>query len=155
MDPDRVAEILSTGNVTVLRNDIYSVQRSGAELHIGGVDDITAKADRLDLLMEKMPRFGPALMLAHEPDFADETAATGRFFLQLSGHSHGTQFVPPFIGPIIRGRHFKKYPNGRYQVGDMVQYTSNGVGTHAVRLRINCPPEIVVVTLNEAEKNLK
>jgi predicted MPP superfamily phosphohydrolase len=55
MDPDRVTEILSAGNVTVLRNDIYSVQRSGAELHIGGVDDIIAKADRLDLLMKKMP----------------------------------------------------------------------------------------------------
>ena len=155
MDADRVTEILSAGGVTVLRNDVYTVQRGGAELHIGGVDDITAKADRLDLLMEQMPRSGSALMLAHEPDFADETAATGRFFLQLSGHSHGTQIVPPIIGPVIRGRHFRKYPNGRYQVGDMVQYTSNGVGTHAVRLRINCPPEIVVVTLIGERENLE
>jgi predicted MPP superfamily phosphohydrolase len=155
MDPERVAEILSAGSVTVLRNDVYTVRRDGVELHVGGVDDIVAKADRLDLVMEKMPRSGPALMLAHEPDFADETAATGRFFLQLSGHSHGTQIVPPFIGPVLRRNHFKKYPNGRYKVGDMVQYTSNGVGTHAVRLRINCPPEIVVVTLNRAGENLE
>jgi predicted MPP superfamily phosphohydrolase len=48
---------------------------------------------------------------------------------------------------LLRARYFKKYPAGRYQVKDMVQYTSNGVGTHAMRLRINCPPEIVVVTL--------
>jgi hypothetical protein len=154
MDPGRVTEILSAGNVKVLRNDVYSVRRDGAELHIGGVDNITVEADRLDLVMAQMPQSGPALMLAHEPDFADQTAATGRFFLQLSGHSHGTQIVPPFIGPLLRGEHFKKYPNGRYQVGDMVQYTSNGVGTHAVRLRINCPPEIVVVTLNVAGENL-
>ena len=72
-----------------------------------------------------------------------------RFFLQLSGHSHGTQIVPPFFGPVSYAANlFEKYPSGRYQVGNMVQYTSNGVGTHAVRLRINCPPEIVVVTLN-------
>ena len=35
-DPDRVTEILSAGNVIVLRNDVYSVRRDGAELHIGG-----------------------------------------------------------------------------------------------------------------------
>ena len=151
MDPDRVTEILSAGNVTVLRNDVYTVNKDGAELHIAGVDDISAAADRLDLVLEKLPATGPALMLAHEPDFADETAAVGRFFLQLSGHSHGSQIVPPLIGPVLRGNHFKNYPKGRYQVGDMVQYTSNGVGTHAMRLRVNCPPEIVVVTLKAAE----
>ena len=148
MDADRVTEILSAGNVTVLRNDVYSVLRDRAELHIAGVDDIVVHADRLDLVVGQLPEAGPALMLAHEPDFADETAATGRFFLQLSGHSHGTQIVPPGIGPVLRRFYFRKYPKGRYQVGDMVQYTSNGVGTHAVRLRINCPPEIVVVTLH-------
>lgn len=148
MDADRVTEILSDGNVTVLRNDVYSVRRNGAELHIGGVDDISSEADRLDLVLQALPPSAPALVLAHEPDFADETAATGRFFLQLSGHSHGTQIVPPFIGPVLRGNLFQKYPTGRYQVGDMVQYTSNGVGTHALRLRVNCPPEIVVVTLS-------
>ena len=98
--------------------------------------------------MAKMPATGPALMLAHEPDFADKTAATGRFFLQLSGHSHGTQIILPGLGSFLRGTHFKKYPHGLYKVGEMMQYTSNGVGTHAFRLRINCPPEIVVITLN-------
>jgi predicted MPP superfamily phosphohydrolase len=147
MGANRVTEVLSAGNVTVLRNDVFSIKRSTAELHVGGVDDIIAEADRLEIVMDKLPPTGPAMMLAHEPDFADETAATGRFFLQLSGHSHGTQLVPPILGPVIRGRQFQKYPSGLYQIGDMLQYTSNGVGTHALRLRINCPPEIVVVTL--------
>ncbi len=151
LGPDRVTEILEAGNVRVLRNDVFTIENEGSVLHVGGVDDITAGADRLDKVMAKMPPAGPALMLAHEPDFADKTAATGRFFLQLSGHSHGTQIVPPLIGPVLRGRHFVNYPNGRYQIGDMVQYTSNGVGTHAMRLRVNCPPEIVVVTLRAAE----
>jgi len=43
---------------------------------------------------------------------------------------------------------FRKYPLGRYQVGDMVQYTNPGVGTHVLRLRINVPPEITVITLH-------
>ena len=111
-----------------------------------------AEADRLDQVMERMPETGPALILVHEPDFADETAATGRFFLQLSGHSHGMQIRVPGARHLLRARYFKKYPAGRYQVKGMVQYTSNGVGTHALRLRINCPPEIVVVTLKAVSR---
>ncbi len=148
MDPARVTEILAAGNVTVLSNDLVTIGKGEATLYVAGVDNISVGADDLELVLEKLPPKGAAVMLAHEPDFADKTAATGRFFLQLSGHSHGTQLVPPFVGPVIRGTHFQNYPNGRYQVGSMVQYTSNGVGTHAVRLRINCPPEIVVITLH-------
>ncbi|HUM71869.1 MAG TPA: metallophosphoesterase, partial [Chloroflexota bacterium] len=71
----------------------------------------------------------------------------GRFALQLSGHSHGGQMVLPKVGP-MRGPLFKRYPNGRYQVGQMVQYTNRGVGTNAIRLRYRCKPEITVITLN-------
>jgi len=148
LDVHKVRMILAAGSVVELANDVWTVEREGAYLHVAGVDNISVCADRLDEVMAKMPTSGPALMLAHEPDFADQTAATGRFFLQLSGHSHGTQIILPGLGPVLRGSHFKKYPHGLYQVGDMMQYTSNGVGTHAFRLRINCPPEIVVITLN-------
>ena len=44
------------------------------------------KAMRSDL-----PEDEPAILLVHEPDFADISGATGRFALQLSGHSHGGQ----------------------------------------------------------------
>jgi hypothetical protein len=85
--------------------------------------------------------------LAHEPDFAEQSAESGRFGLQLSGHSHGGQILLPGLGP-MRGEMFRKYPLGRYQVGDMVQYTNRGIGTHVLRLRINCAPEITMVSLH-------
>ncbi|MDX1413683.1 MAG: metallophosphoesterase [Candidatus Promineifilaceae bacterium] len=147
LDLDQIRYILRAGHVIELPNDVYTIDRDDAQLHVAGVDSISLGADRLDEVLKKMPPSGPALMLAHEPDFADQTAATGRFFLQLSGHSHGTQIIPPGMGPVLRGENFKKYPKGLYQVGNMAQYTSNGVGTHALRLRINCPPEIVVIVL--------
>ena len=147
LEPERVREALRAGGFQVLDNDVVTISRGEANLHIAGVDDVIVCADRLDQVMEKMPETGPALILVHEPDFADETAATGRFFLQLSGHSHGLQIRLPGVRHLLRARYFKKYPTGRYQINGMVQYTSNGVGTHAMRLRINCPPEIVVVKL--------
>jgi predicted MPP superfamily phosphohydrolase len=89
--------------------------------------------------------------LAHEPDFADTSAATGRFDLQLSGHTHGGQVVLPFIGPPILPHLGRKYPSGLYKVQEMFQYTNRGVGMARLPLRINCPPEITVFILESME----
>jgi predicted MPP superfamily phosphohydrolase len=146
-DPQGVRHVLQDAGVRELANDVMSLQRGTAVLNVAGVDDILVGANDLDNVLAMMPVHGPALLLAHEPDFADESAASGRFFLQLSGHSHGGQILLPGLGP-FRGKMFRKYPLGRYQVGDMVQYTNPGVGTHVLRLRINVPPEITVITLH-------
>ena len=46
----------------------------------------------------------------------------------------------------------KKYPVGKYKVGNMIQYTSRGLGTNSFRLRINCKPEITIFTLKTTKK---
>lgn len=146
LDVSRVRRAVADAGVIELQNDVYTVRRGTAVLHIAGVDDIMVKQDDLAMVLAKLPPDGPAILLAHEPDFADVSAATGRFALQLSGHSHGGQIVLPHLGP-LRGPLFRKYPHGRYQVGDMVQYTNRGLGTNMIRLRLNCRPEITVITL--------
>ncbi len=148
-DPVGVRKVLHEAGVRELANDVLSLHRSSAALYVAGVDDILVGADDLARVLEILPAGGPAILLAHEPDFADTSAATGRFGLQLSGHSHGGQILLPRLGP-VRGQMFRKYPLGRYQVGDMVQYTNAGIGTHVLRLRINCPPEITVFTLRSS-----
>lgn len=150
MDVGRVRQVLAASGVVELPNSVCTLRRGTAVLHIAGVDCITVKADDLSAVLSALPADGPAILLAHEPDFADASAATGRFALQLSGHSHGGQVVLPRVGP-LRGPLFKRYPNGRYQVGQMVQYTNRGVGTNAIRLRYRCKPEITVITLFAAD----
>jgi predicted MPP superfamily phosphohydrolase len=147
LDAGRVRKILQESGVIELENDVYLVWRGGACLPIAGVDDAMVGKARLDVVLEKLPDSGLAVLLAHEPDFADISAASGRFGLQLSGHSHGGQIVLPRYGPIVRGPLFKRYPIGRYQVGSMVQYTNRGLGTHVLRLRVNCAPEITRIIL--------
>jgi hypothetical protein len=117
-------------------------------LHIAGVDDVWEEHARLDMVLEQLPADGAAILLAHEPDFADESAATGRFDLQLSGHSHGGQVIYPFGGPPILPTYAKKYPVGRYQVSGMIQYTNRGLGMIPPHVRFNCRPEITVFTLS-------
>jgi uncharacterized protein len=141
-----VKSSIANAGVTLLENTIYTVNRNGATLHIAGVGDVWCGAANLPLVLAQLPDTGAAIMLAHEPDFADETAATGRFGLQLSGHSHGGQVRIPFMKKKYPP-YGVKYPIGRYRVGEMIQYTNRGVGFPSIHARFNCRPEISVFDL--------
>ncbi len=146
-DVDLVRRCLRESGVIELRNNVRTMSRGNASLHVSGVDDVMEGRSRLDLVLKKLPGDGAAVLLAHEPDFADVSAATGRFDLQLSGHSHGGQVRLPFHGPVFLPPFSQRYDNGLYEVGDMLQYTNRGLGFVDARLRFLCRPEITVLTL--------
>ncbi len=147
-DAEPIRKALQAAKVTLLENTIFTLKRGDATLNIAGVGDVFAKEDKLDLVLAQLPTTGAAIVLAHEPDFADVTAATGRFGLQLSGHSHGGQIRIPFYDGYMPEL-AQKYPIGRYQVGEMIQYTNRGIGTIKLYARFNCRPEISVFTLTQ------
>jgi predicted MPP superfamily phosphohydrolase len=148
----KIRSILSESKIIELNNDVYTVTREGCALHFAGVDSTTVKKNQLNKVLQRLPSGGPAILLAHEPDFADISAETKRFSVQLSGHSHGGQFVIPKLGTPFRGDGFKKYPLRKYQVGEMTLYTNPGIGTNTFWIRINCAPEITVIDLQSKEK---
>lgn len=150
---DKIRKSLKESNIVDLSNDVYTLENEGKELHFAGVDSVMLNKHRLDVVMDKLPDFGPAVLLAHEPDFADISSTTGRFSLQISGHSHGGQFLIPGIGTFIRGSQFLKYPLGKYKVRNMIQYTNRGLGTNIFWIRINCAPEITVFNLRSQKEN--
>ncbi|MFM2429880.1 MAG: hypothetical protein RLZZ511_1093 [Cyanobacteriota bacterium] len=145
-----IADQLTQAKVQVLENQTVNLSRQAAPLTIAGLGDALTFHDDLPAVLSQLPAQGPAILLAHEPDVADQTAASDRFGLQLSGHSHGGQIKLPMIGVRrITPKLAKKYPNGLYQVGNLMQYTSRGVGLAGrVRIRLNCRPEITVFTLH-------
>jgi uncharacterized protein len=145
-NPNLIQNTLESANVQMLTNQVVTLHRQSAQLHVGGVDDIWTHRDRLDQVLAALPVDGAAILLAHEPDFADTSAATGRFDLQLSGHSHGGQVYFPFWQRVLPPLAYK-YPVGQYTVGSMVQYTNRGVGMSGLPFRFNCRPEITAFTL--------
>lgn len=148
-----VRQVLREAGVVELNNTVHTLRRGGAMLHLAGVDCWWEHHARLDKVLAALPPEGAAVLLAHEPDFADLSAPTGRFDLQLSGHSHGGQVRLPLRGLLALPKHSRKYPVGEYRVGSMVQYTNRGLGTahpHP-RVRLNCRPEITVFTLLSPE----
>ncbi len=147
---DFARQSLREAGVVELSNRVHRLRRGDATLHVAGVDDYWTGHARLEEVLGQLPAEGAAILLAHEPDFADISAPTGRFDLQISGHSHGGQVRLPLLGAPVLPPYGRKYPMGLYRVGSMLQYTNRGVGMLSPRVRLNCRPEITVYTLETA-----
>lgn len=149
-DDALVRRALRNAEIYLLDNKVHTIQRDEAALHLCGVDDVWEKQHRLSRVLDALPQSGAAILLAHEPDFADESAAVHRFDLQLSGHAHGGQVYLPGYGAPILPPFGKKYPVGLYKVGTMWQYSTRGLGMVKPFIRLNCRPEITLLTLYAA-----
>jgi predicted MPP superfamily phosphohydrolase len=68
--------------------------------------------------------------------------------LQLSGHTHGGQVRLPLIGALFTGSLYGKgFEAGRMELNNMTLYITRGIGLEgaaAPRLRLLCPPEIIL-----------
>lgn len=146
-DAALVRAAIHDAGIVELDNDVLTLRRGGPALHIAGLDDYWERHDRLDLVLRRLPRTGAAVLLIHEPDYADISCRTGAFDLQLSGHSHGGQVRLPLLGPLRLPRFARRYPMGMYRVGRMIVYTNRGLGMLPPHLRFDCRPEITVFTL--------
>lgn len=153
MGASKVRRIFKESEVVDLSNDVNTLEKNGDFLNICGVDSCTVCADNLDKVISKIKEDTPSILLSHEPDFATESSKTNKFDLQISGHSHGGQFIIPKVETTpFRGPNSRKFPVGIYKVGNMMQYTSKGLGTNSFRMRINCKPEITIITLKTNKK---
>ena len=88
---------------------------------------------------------GATILLAHDPRRLTEAAALN-IPLVLAGHTHGGQVVLPGIGaPAAR-----KFPvlAGLARRDQTTMFVSRGIGTIYLPLRLNCPPEVAVLSLS-------
>jgi hypothetical protein len=148
-DPSRVINSLRAAGIQILGNQSAPIETNGARFWLAGVDDVMEKRSDLDKALLNVPANEPVVLLAHEPDFADYVA---RFpvDLQLSGHSHGGQVRIPFVRPLWLPPLAKKYIWGLFKIGGLTLYTNPGLGTVGLPVRMNCPPEITLLTLRRS-----
>ena len=146
-DPPGLETLIRRAGLTLLRNENVAIELAGERLYVAGVDDVWEKQDDLPLALNGVPEESCAILLAHEPDFADEAAVDGRVVLQLSGHSHGGQIRLPGVGALRLPNLGRKYPEGLFSMGKMQLYVNRGIGVVTPPVRINCPPEVTVLEL--------
>ena len=150
-DPEEVTRAVKAEGIRMLENQSQAIEHDGARFWLAGVDDVLSGAPDLAETLHGIPANDAVILLAHEPDFADE-AAKFPIDLQLSGHSHGGQVRIPFVPLFYLPDLAKKYVMGTYQVGPLPLYTNAGIGTVNIPVRLNCPPEITLITVRSAQK---
>ncbi len=148
-DPDRVTSSLRSAGIQVLSNQSVAIERDGARFWLSGVDDVLGGSADLNATLHDLPANEAVVLLAHEPDYAD-IVTRHPVDLQLSGHSHGGQVRIPFVRPLYLPDLARKYIWGLYQIGGLTLYTNPGLGTVRVPVRMNCPPEITLLTLRRS-----
>lgn len=153
-DAATITRALEAHSIPVLMNEAIPIDRNGRRLWIAGVDDVWEESCDLDRAVRHIAPEDVTVLLAHEPDFADE-AARYPIDLQLSGHSHGGQVRLPFYGAPILPHLGRKYPIGlarieAARVGTMQVYTNRGLGMVSPPVRFNCRPEVTLLTLRSS-----
>ncbi|MCC7452308.1 MAG: metallophosphoesterase [Anaerolineae bacterium] len=145
--PRVIRNINAAKNVHLLVNESTVIQRGTDRLFIAGVDDVWEKKNDLTSALKQIPDQAPVILMAHEPDYADEVARTGRVGLQLSGHTHGGQVRVPGVGALILPHLGRQYQTGLYTVNGMALYVNRGLGMIRPYVRLNCSPEVTLITL--------
>jgi len=148
---DHVAHALEAENIRVLANRSDAIEGNGARIWLAGVTDVLSGTADLSETLHRVPTGEAVILLAHEPDFADQ-ASRFPIDLQLSGHSHGGQIRLPLLPPLYLPPLARKYILGTYHIRDLTLYTNAGMGTVMVPMRLNCPPEITLLTLRPAKR---
>ena len=130
---------------TVLRDARTQLTIRGEAVDFAGIRYWT---HRIGDITRVLRGAGPALvLLAHTPKRLIEAAALS-VPLMLSGHTHGGQIVLPGIGAIAA----REFPviAGSARRENTTAFVSRGVGTVYIPVRVNCPPEVVVLTLRSS-----
>ena len=142
-------DALSQLNIRFLNNENDIITKNGAKLAIAGIPDPRAENFGFEKPDHKKALAGlpdiPRIMLAHEPAVANEHPKAD---LLLSGHTHGgTMF---FLKPLI-ARFNGGFVSGKYQLGDLTLYVSNGSGIWSgFSCRVGVDSEITLFILKKA-----
>jgi uncharacterized protein len=142
-DDAEVPKRLERRGVEVLKDARTSVIIRGERLDFVGIRFWTRATVDLARLLKGAG--GTTVLLAHDPRRLQQAAALN-LPLMLSGHTHGGQIVLPGLGAIAAA----KFPvvQGMARRENTTVFVSRGIGTIGVPVRINCPPEVAVLTLS-------
>jgi predicted MPP superfamily phosphohydrolase len=144
-DEREMPAALSSRGFTVLKDQRTSVTIKNERLDIAGIRFWTRSPGEIASVLKGTG--GTTLLLAHDPRRLVEAAALD-VQLVLSGHTHGGQVLVPGIGAIA-GRKFPVLAGSATRDNTSI-FVSRGVGTVYFPVRINCPPDVAILTLKTA-----
>lgn len=148
-DTIRMMPDLEDMGIRILLNESVRLENGGCRIHLAGIDDAHYfRVDNIEKAAEGIPDDECSILLSHTPEIYQQAAHAG-FDVLLGGHTHGGQICLPGAIPVTLESVLPRYMgSGPWSYQGMIGYTSVGVGSSIVAVRLNCPPEI---TLHEFE----
>ncbi|HRE40660.1 MAG TPA: metallophosphoesterase [Ignavibacteria bacterium] len=166
-DPEYIADYIKGDTpVTLLRNESVLLTENGKSILLSGMEDVrdsnvqftpklqenylTTKNSENELLIKNnlSVESTPKILIYHKPYFID-LMSKDNYDLVLTGHTHGGQVVLLNFGGVnlSLAATVSPYISGLYTVNNSKMYVSRGLGSVALPLRLNCPPDIAVFKL--------
>ncbi len=146
-DHPRIAEAADMP-LNFLRNESVRTRVNGGEINIAGIEQTVPRGGDLDATLSATDSSLPTILLAHYPSTVWRLPP-GRAQLVLSGHTHGGQIRVPWFGCLWPNDAIPRHMVcGLHRVAETHLHVSAGIGASLpIPIRLNCPPEITVLTL--------
>jgi predicted MPP superfamily phosphohydrolase len=142
-DDDRdMPGALTAQHIQVLKDARTRIEIRGERLELAGVRFWTRRPADVARVLRRAAN--TVILLAHDPRRLNEASAFN-VPVVLSGHTHGGQVVLPGVGAVAR-RRFPVLAGVGAKENTSI-FVSRGIGTVYVPVRINCPPEVAIITL--------
>src|SRR5258708_29260832 len=144
-DTIRMVPGLEEMGIRMLLNECETIVRGDQRIHLAGIDDAHySRVDNIEKTAAQIPDGEFSILLSHTPEIYRQAAHAG-FNLLLGGHTHGGQICLPASIPLTLDSVLpRRMGSGAWKYHDMMGYTSVGVGSSIVAVRLNCPPEITL-----------
>ena len=144
-DTIRMLPGLEDLGIRMLLNESIVVERQKSRIHFVGIDDAHYyRVDNIEKAAANVPENEISILLSHTPEIYRH-AAHANFDLLLGGHTHGGQICLPGGIPITLDSTLPRHMgSGPWQYQNMNGYTSVGMGSSVVTVRLNCLPEITL-----------
>jgi predicted MPP superfamily phosphohydrolase len=166
-DCDTVRQILATTPVHFLENKAARIARPsspgipGGDVWIAGIEDGQTQAPNFPATAAQIPPGVATLTLTHNPGLFDWSSDHAPIL--LAGHTHAGQVRLPIIGSIVRvSRHTEDTAKGWTIINGRILIVTRGLGSSGIPVRLNCPPQIMLLTVHpgpvakvEAQKDVR
>lgn len=150
----RLATELEAAGIEVLENETVQLESpdSNEPLYLVGVDSLWANRDNVDLALSDLPDNSPRISMMHNPDtFKQFPSSTAPF--AVAGHTHGGQVRIPGTpqwswlaftqkDEVVADSWATGYGEPNNQL-----YVNVGIGMSVAPIRLFCPPELTLFTL--------
>lgn len=144
---------MSELGVSILENKSTTIEKENSIINIIGINDPSFTYES-SINTIRYDKNNYTILLSHRPELFSSYAKEN-MDLVLVGHAHGGQIRIPFIGGVVAPNQgiFPKYSKGMFNENGTTMIVSSGIGNSIFPFRINNKPELVIISLNDLNKD--